>query len=125
MRRRFFIFFSVTTLLAVGITYAINQPSLECVSQKDVAKLDWVKASTAKSLSTDIYLRNIYGDFQNLDSDLKYKKSLYELKRIEHLYKISASKRTLENQECFSDTEINNAQKELKTQKSFEEYFAK
>ena len=125
MRIRFFILFSVTTLLAVGITYAISQPSLECVSQKDVAKSDWDKASTAKSLSTDIYLRNIYGDFQNSDSELKYEKSLYELRKIEHLATISASKRTLENQECFSDTEITNAQRELKVQKSFEEYFTK
>jgi hypothetical protein len=124
MRRRISIFLSVTALLAIGIIYAVNEPSFECESQKDIANRDWDRASTAKSLSTDTYLRNIYADFQNPDSELKYKKSLLELRRIEHLYKMSASKRTLENQECFSETEIKNAQVEAKVQKSLEGYFA-
>ena len=124
MRRRVYIFLSVTALIAVGITYDINNPNFECESKKDIAKWDWARASTAKSLSTDIYLRNKFGDFQNPDAELKYKKSLNELRRIEHLYKIAASKRTLENQECFSETEIKNAQVEEKVQKSLEGYFA-
>ena len=124
MRRRIYAFLSVTALLAVGITYAINQPSLECRSQKDLAKWDWDRASTAESLGTDPYLSAVFGDIQNPDSELKYKKSLYELRRIAHLYKISASKRILENQECFSETEIKNAQVQAQVQKSYEAYFA-
>ena len=124
MRRRVYIYFSVTTVLAVGITYAFNQPSLECKSLKEVVKADWDSASTANSLSTNQFLSGLFGDLQNPDSELKYNKSLYELRRIEHLYKISASKRTLENRGCFSETEISNAQVEAKVQESFEGYFA-
>ena len=111
-------------LLAGAIAYTANQPSLECQSSKDVANRHWEKANTAINLSTDSGLRGVYGDFQNPDSELRYKKSLYELRRVEHLYKLSASKITLENQECFAKTEIIKARVELEVQKSFEGYFA-
>jgi hypothetical protein len=124
MRSRVFIFLGVIALFAVGMTYAVNQPSVECESQKEVAKLDWDRARSAESLANDQYLSAVFGDIQNPDSELKYEKSLYELRRIAHLYKISASKRTLENQECFSENEISNAQVELEVQKSFVGYFA-
>lgn len=124
MRNRVYIFISATAILAVGITYYINRPSLECNSLIEVVKSDWHSASTANSLSTNQFFSDLFGDLQNPDSKLKYNKSLYELRRIEHLYKISASKRTLENRECFSETEISNALVEVKVQKSFEGYFA-
>ena len=124
MKSRVFIFLSVIALFAVGMTYAVNQPSVECESQKEVAKWDWYRASTAESLANDQYLSAVFGDIQNPDSELKYEKSLYELRRIAHLSKISASKRTLENQECFSENEISNAQVESEVQKSFVGYFA-
>ena len=125
MQRKYLLLIGVMALLIGGFIYSLNQPSLECRSSRVVTNEQWGRANTAESLSTEIYLRNIYGDFQNQDSELKYQKSLYELRKIVHLYKISASKRTLKNQECFSDTEITNAQRELKVQKSFEDYFAK
>ena len=124
MRRKSLLIFGVITLLAGGIAYAINQPTPECQSSRDVADEQWERAKTANHLSTDMYLRNIYGDVQNPDSELKYKKSLYELRRVEHLYKLSASKITLENLGCFSENEVRNAQVESETQKSFEGYFA-
>jgi hypothetical protein len=124
VRHRVYIFISITAILAVGVIYDINQPSLECKSLKVVVKADWDSASTANSLSTNQFLSGLFGDLQNPESELKYNKSLYELQRIEHLYKISASKRTLENRGCFSETEISNAQVEAKVQESFEGYFA-
>ena len=124
MRHRVYIFIGVIATLAVGIIYDINQPSLECKSLKEVVKADWDSASTANSLSTNQFLSDLFGDLQSPDSELKYNKSLYELRRIEHLYKMSASKRTLENRGCFSETEISNARVEAKVQESFEGYFA-
>jgi hypothetical protein len=125
MKSKVFIFLSVIALFAVGLTYAVNQPSVECESQKELAKWDWYRATSAESLANDQYLSALFGDIQNPDSELKYKNSLYELRRIAHLSKISASKRTLENQECFSENEISNAQVESEVQKSFVGYFAK
>jgi len=124
MRRKSVLIFSAMALLAGAITYTANQPSLECQSSKDVANRHWDRANIANNLSTDLGLRGVYGDFQNPDSELRYKKSLYELRRVEHLYKLSASKITLENQECFTKTEIIKARVELEVQKSFEGYFA-
>jgi hypothetical protein len=124
VRRKALLFFGLTTFLAGGITYAVNQPSLECKSIKEITDWHWDRAETANSLSTETYLSSIFGDIQNPDIELKYRKSIYELRRIEHLYKIAASKNTLENQECFSDSETIKAKIELETQKSLQGYFA-
>jgi hypothetical protein len=124
MERKNIAFLSLIIVIVGGVIYAINQPSFECKSVKNVAEWHWDRAETANSLSTEPFLSSIFGDIQNTDVELKYKKSIYELRRIEHLYKISASNLTLENPECFSRAEIIKATTTLQTQKSFEEYFA-
>ena len=111
-------------LLIAAIAYTVSQPSENCEASKNAANNHWKKAETANSLFSDYGLRGIYGDSKNTDAELKHSKSLYELRRVEHLYKLSASKITLENQGCFSKTEIIKARVELDTQKSFEGYFS-
>ena len=124
MKKKVLIITVTVALLTAAIAYTVNQPSENCKASKNAANNHWKKADTANSLLSDYGLRGIYGDSKSTDAELKHSKSLYELRRVEHLYKLSASKITLDNQECFSKTEIIKARVELDTQKSFEGYFS-
>lgn len=124
MRRKYFIYISLVLILAGGITYAISLPSIECQSARDIANENWNSANSAEQLSSDPFISEIFGGVQSPDWEYRYSKSLLELRRVAHLYKVSATKKTLENQECFSETEIKNAQVQAQVQKSYESYFA-
>jgi hypothetical protein len=124
MKRKCLTYISLIVLLTGGVTYAINQPSIECQTARDIANLNWDSANTAEKLSSDPFISEIFGGVQSPNWEYRYSKSILELRRVAHLYKLSAIKRTLENEECFSQTEIKNAQVQAKVQKSFEAYFA-
>jgi|688.fasta_scaffold762393_1 hypothetical protein len=124
MRRKYLIYISLVLTLAGGITYAISQPSIKCQSAREIANGSWNSADTAEQLTSDLFISEIFGGVQSPDWEYRYSKSLLELRRVAHLYKVYAIKWTLENQECFSETEIKNAQIQAQVQKSFEAYFA-
>ena len=118
MQRRYSVAI-VSTVVVISWGYWVNQqPSIDCKVNKDVARYALIDADTLKRLSENVYGSGIYGDFYQ--EEIKYKKADTDLFLISEAYRLKASNLIIENQKCFTELEISEANKVIKFQKYLE-----
>lgn len=119
MQRRYSVAI-VSVVVVISLGYWVNQqPSFDCKVNRDVARYELIDADTLERLSKNTYGSGIYGDFNQ--EEVKYKKTSTDLFLISQAYRLKASNLIIENQNCFTELEISEANKVIKFQKYLED----